>query len=162
MARFTLSDKSLTELERYLQELQEQAGKADRAIARKAAEEAAQVARSNAPVDSGELRESIHVEETDDGYAVVAEAPHAAFVEFGTGITGRSAGYPTSEDAAAARSAGYSHDAMGHGEAGWTYYKDGSYHHTTGQVGRGFMARGAEAARRVAGNARLNLKMRGR
>lgn len=41
-------------------------------------------AQAIAPVDTGELRDSIHVEEDGDNASVVADAPHAVFVEYGT------------------------------------------------------------------------------
>jgi HK97 gp10 family phage protein len=37
-----------------------------------------------APVDTGELRGSISHQKLGDGWAVVASAPHAAYVEYGT------------------------------------------------------------------------------
>ncbi len=43
-------------------------------------EEVSQDAQRYAPVETGELRESIHVE----GDRVVAEADHAVYVEYGT------------------------------------------------------------------------------
>ena len=51
---------------------------------REAAEQAAQVARQRAPVASGRLRDSIGVEETEEGFRVVADVDYAAFQEFGT------------------------------------------------------------------------------
>ncbi len=49
-------------------------------------------AQGYVPVRSGELRDSGHVEVTEAGKtvyaAVVFDAPHSAFVEFGTGIRG--------------------------------------------------------------------------
>lgn len=42
-------------------------------------------AQSNAPVDTGFLRDSIHVaEESDTSVSVVADAEYAAYVEYGT------------------------------------------------------------------------------
>lgn len=49
-----------------------------------AAELIAVQAQINAPVDTGELRGSIHVETTPDSSQVVASAKHAIFVEMGT------------------------------------------------------------------------------
>lgn len=64
-----------------------------RAALREAAGEVVLIAKALAPVDTGTLRDSIHVEEGEDGgVAIVADpvqdrAPdgYAAFVEFGTG-----------------------------------------------------------------------------
>jgi hypothetical protein len=58
-----------------------------------AAEAVAERAREKAPVLTGRLRDSIHVEEVDNGYSVVADAeddqgrPYAVYVEYG-GHTG--------------------------------------------------------------------------
>ena len=41
-------------------------------------------AASRAPVDTGELRDSIHSEGSGMGAMVVAAAPHSAYVEYGT------------------------------------------------------------------------------
>jgi len=50
----------------------------------KAAEAAASRARELVPVDTGELRDSIYAEETEEGARFGATADHAAHVEFGT------------------------------------------------------------------------------
>ena len=51
-------------------------------------------AQAIVPVDTGELRDSGHVEMQDTDASIVADvifdAPHSAFVEFGTGILGAS------------------------------------------------------------------------
>lgn len=108
------------------------------------AEDAARAAREACPSETGSLRSSIHVEVTPNGADVVATGPYAAFVEFGTGI-----GTPSTAraDVEAMGGAGYVPNATGRGEEGWTYYKDGGFHRTHGQSGKGFMAAGAEAAR---------------
>lgn len=108
------------------------------------AEIAAGAARDACPSESGALRSSIHVERTESGADVVASSQYAAFVEFGTGI-----GTPSGDqfDAIAMSRSGYSPDASGKGDEGWTYPKDGSFRLTHGQSGKGFMATGAESAR---------------
>jgi len=54
--------------------------------ARAYAEAVADLAEQLAPVDTGALRASIHVEDGDreGAYRVVASAPYAQFVEYGT------------------------------------------------------------------------------
>ena len=67
-----------------------------RAASRLSVEQSAEVVLEEAeaivPVHSGELRESGHVEiesdATEDHGFVVFDAPHAQFVEYGTGLTG--------------------------------------------------------------------------
>lgn len=48
------------------------------------AEAGAEVARSHAAVDKGEMRDSIQVEMTPDGARVTVGSDHWMFVEFGT------------------------------------------------------------------------------
>lgn len=51
----------------------------------KGAEQIAELARQLAPVDTGALRESIHVEPAENGVVrVVASVPYAVYVEYGT------------------------------------------------------------------------------
>lgn len=49
-----------------------------------AAEVAAQIARAIAPVDSGEYRDSIHVESDGEQTRLVAGTDHGIYVEIGT------------------------------------------------------------------------------
>lgn len=60
-------------------------GAIDRGV-RRTADKVAELARQLAPVDTGELRNSIHVEQNERPgfYDIVASAPHAVYVEFGT------------------------------------------------------------------------------
>lgn len=46
--------------------------------------DAVQYAQERAPVDTGNLRRSIHFKPVAKGIEVIAEAPYAGFVEFGT------------------------------------------------------------------------------
>jgi hypothetical protein len=48
------------------------------------AEKMAEIARANAPVDTGEYRDSIHVETDGEGSRVVAGTDHGVWVEIGT------------------------------------------------------------------------------
>lgn len=62
--------------------------KRDRSIredAERRAERVAERARADAPILTGDYRDSIHVEEDRDGYRVVAGTDHALVVEADTG-----------------------------------------------------------------------------
>lgn len=48
-----------------------------------AAEEGVTTAREYAPVVTGRLQKSIHAEKTEDGRTLIADAPYAAYVEYG-------------------------------------------------------------------------------
>ena len=82
----------MARLEDLTQAAQQAVGHAAQQAVGHAAEEAAGAACELAPVDSGELRRSISVRQISPlETAVVAAAPHAAMVEFGTS---RSAAQP--------------------------------------------------------------------
>ena len=65
---------------------------------------------------------------------VIAEAPYAIYVEYGTGIVGEASPHPEAEGK-------YDYDVHRHGAAGWVYRsdRDGKYHWTAGYVSRPFM-----------------------
>ena len=115
------------------------------ALCAASAERAASVARENCTVDTGELRGSIRVEGSGGVREVVCDGDGAAFHEFGTGI-GRG---PTNRASAEAmEGSGWVVDASGRGGGGWPYpTPEGGFAWTHGQDGRGFMGRGATAAR---------------
>lgn len=102
--------------------------------------------------NSSRVRANIRVEQTADGAALVADGPEASYTEFGTGVVGQAAGFPSDMDADAALASGYVHDGMGHGEAGWFYWDNGAWHWTKGLAGWGYMAKAAEAMRREGGS----------
>jgi len=64
---------------------------------------------------------------------IIAGAPYAAYVEFGTGIVGAGAPHPTP--------LGWTYDVNSHGDAGWWYLnpRDGRVHWTKGMKSRPFM-----------------------
>lgn len=117
--------------------------------AREVADFAADTARAAAPVDTGMLQNLITTEQVADGIDVVAQAPYASFVEFGTGLGSPAANAKTRE---AMADVGWVINAKGRGDDGWPFPKsDGSGWATThGQSGSGFMGQGAEAARSMA------------
>lgn len=94
--------------------------------------------------DSGELYDSIHsIVKGNIGY-VIADAPHAAFVCFGTGIVGANTPHP---DVAIA---GWKYDVNNHGELGWWYIgKDGQPHWTKGMPSRPYMYQAAQLLRQI-------------
>ncbi len=84
------------------------------------------------PYGTGELRESIMLETGGTDIRLVASAPHAEYVEYGTGIEGANSPHPKPE--------GWQYDINDHGEAGWIYKgKDGKRHWTAGTESRPFM-----------------------
>jgi HK97 gp10 family phage protein len=63
--------------------LREMVQRAQQKLSGQVAERIAERARQLAPVDSGRLRDSIHVEATEDGHDVVVGTDYWAPVEFG-------------------------------------------------------------------------------
>lgn len=89
-------------------------------------------------IDSGELLNSIMDEPgavlTDGAtWIVYTGCNHAAFVEFGTGVTGSENPHPDTG------LADWKYDINAHGESGWMYYKNGEWHWTKGLPSRPFM-----------------------
>lgn len=91
-------------------------------------------------VDTTELLQSINYEPgglIKDGskWIVYTDCPHAAFVEFGTGLTGNQNPHPDTS------LANWRYDVNEHGEAGWRYLNpiDGQWHWTKGMRSRPFM-----------------------
>lgn len=54
---------------------------------------------------------------------------YALYVEYGTGIVGQGSPHPVP----------WAYDINDHGEKGWTYFKEGSWHHTRGMPARPYM-----------------------
>lgn len=102
--------------------------------------------------DTGELEGSIHrgdfLPDKGIGY-IVAGAPYAVFVEYGTGMPGRGSPHPGINDedwtnpvVAGDHGKVYNdYNSQHHGWKGWTYIsdKDGKKHWTVGYVSRPFM-----------------------
>ena len=68
-------------------------------------------------------------------WIVYTDCPHAAWVEFGTGITGAQSPHPDTS------LVNWRYDINDHGEAGWAYLNpsDGKWHWTKGMISRPFM-----------------------
>ena len=94
--------------------------------------------------DSGELYNSIHAEQKSGVGYVIADAAHAAFVCFGTGIVGKNNQHPN------IAIAGWKYDVNDHGELGWWYIgRDGRAHWTKGMPSRPYMYNTAQQLRQM-------------
>lgn len=106
-------------------------------IVKKMVDTGVESARAKVGVESGALRSSIRGSITSDDKTCVgvisAYSDHAVYHEFGTGVVGKAHSHPE------ATSVGWAYDVNKHGEAGWTYPKDGGYRHTKGQPARRYM-----------------------
>lgn len=71
------------------------------------------IAKEEVPVDTGELRDSIHGGITDKGGYIIAGTDHCLFVEFGTGVRGKATSPISGKDQAE-----YIYDLRGKGWKG--------------------------------------------
>lgn len=123
-------DDAIKKIEAYKQQVQAAPAKLTELVT----DEGAKLAQENVPVDSGDLQSSIHAEAYSESGRIVANAAHAAYVEFGTGIVGAENSHPNYEEF------GWVYDVNEHGEDGWWYTgKDGKKHWTKGLQSRPFM-----------------------
>lgn len=131
-------EKAAREVEKYKKEVV----KKTRLLAQRLAEKGVEIAKIKImqfpAVDTGELLESMQAQagdviENGGEWIVFTDCPHAAFVEFGTGVPGSRNPHPDTS------LVGWRYDVNEHGDAGWFYFKDGEWHWTKGMISRPFM-----------------------
>ena len=127
-------DNTLKQLAEYKKKVDSAPAKLTKSLADKGVQLAQENVSDMGAIDSGALQSSIHAETNGATSAVVADAGHAAFVEFGTGVVGAGSPHPKPG------LAGWKYDVNEHGEKGWYYPgKDGKIHWTKGMPSRPFM-----------------------
>lgn len=87
MARFNVEVQNLKSLQAKLDALPDAVRRGAERATSNETEELAAAMRGNAPVDTGELVDSIHAETSGSEGQVVVDADHAGPVEFGTSTT---------------------------------------------------------------------------
>jgi hypothetical protein len=111
-------------------------------LAQRLAEEGVYIARLKIAeydaIYTGELLESIKSEyggvvQNGGKWIIYTGCDWAPFVEFGTGVVGSENPHPD------ASLVNWKYDINEHGEAGWSYQKDGQWHWTKGMPSRPFM-----------------------
>lgn len=143
--KVTLSAKGIQKLidgvNQYRQDLQT---KVETMVAHLAAE-GANIARSECPIQTGQLYSSIVDEAHGTKAFIKVNCPYAIFVEMGTGIVGAQNPHPDvsvfSENYPSYKDKTYDdYDSQGHGENGWQYIgEDGKLHWTAGMPSHPFM-----------------------
>lgn len=94
---------------------------------------------------TGELRQSITSQDKSGGnkviFCVVADNAHAVFVEFGTGIVGKTSPYPYElpDGVSWEYASGKTIRQLADGRYGWFYQRDGKWYFTEGMPSRPFM-----------------------
>lgn len=129
-------NQAIREIKLFRKELLEKCWELVQALTMEGAEIAKMQVASMDAVDTGELEQSIKglfIPSERCGF-VIAEAPYAIYVEYGTGIVGESEPHPEAQG-------NYDYDVHHHDVFGWVYKsdKDGKYHWTAGYISRPFM-----------------------
>jgi len=129
-------NQAIREVKLFQNELREKCWELVEALTMEGAEIAKMQVASMDAVYTGELEQSIQgifFPSERCGF-VIANAPYAIYVEYGTGIVGKNDPHPEAEG-------NYDYDVHNHGYAGWFYRndRDGQVHWTKGFVSRPFM-----------------------
>lgn len=128
--------QAINEIKAFRDELKAKCWELVQALTMEGAEVAKMQVVSLEAFDTGELEQSIQglfFPSERCGF-VIAGAPYAIYVEYGTGIVGKASPHPGAEG-------NYDYDVRQHGAEGWVYRsdKDGQFHWTAGFVSRPFM-----------------------
>lgn len=129
--------KAIRELEKYKKELNRKTSLLIEALTDYGVEVAKAQVRELGAFYTGELEESItgyYSPSTQVGI-IITDAPHAVYVEFGTGVVGKDSSHPVAD------LQGWRYDVNNHGEKGWWYFneRDQKWHWTKGIESRPFM-----------------------
>ena len=133
---FELSEESISNLRKNINKVQQELEKSKEYILLALADYTYEQVMKYVPKGhTGQLVESIKKSSIlNDMIRVYTDLAYARYVEFGTGITGKSNPHPESSEW------GWKYDVNEHGEKGWTYKaSDGKFYWTDGQEGQEFM-----------------------
>ena len=137
-------NRALKELKAYQKKVEQAPQKLIEYLTKQGVEIAKMNVQDMNAYDSGELYNSIHAESSVNVGYVIADATHAAFVCFGTGIEGANSPHPN------IAIAGWQYDVNEHGELGWWYIgRDGRAHWTKGMPSRPYMYNTAQQLRQM-------------
>ena len=129
-------DLAIREIRQFQEDLKQTCWELVEALTMEGAEIAKMQVASMDAVYTGELEQSIKglfFPSERCGF-VIAEAPYAIYVEYGTGIVGKENPHPEA-------AGNYDYDVNNHGIKGWVYKNDndGKFYWTKGFVSRPFM-----------------------
>ena len=116
----TLGVQGLTDLENYLKQYERAIKETRKALVDELCVTGEALLAEYSPVEDHELKSSTaslvqHGPKTSRG-VLFQSAPHAPFVEFGTGLVGSQSPHPDSSEY------GWAYDTNSHGADGWYYY----------------------------------------
>ena len=128
-------DRAISELKQFKAEFLEKCNRLIEALTEYGEEVARIEVQLLDAVYTGELMNSIdsYYSPTYNVGIIKAGAYYAAYVEFGTGVVGKSSPHPNPQ--------GWQYDVNNHGDEGWVYYDDenGTFRWTKGFKSRPFM-----------------------
>jgi hypothetical protein len=139
---FTLSPSSIQSAIKEIQKYQSEITYKCQKLSQRLAEEGVFIARVKIAeydaIYTSELLQSIKSEyggviQNGGKWIIYTGCDWAPFVEFGTGIVGSQNPHPDTS------LVNWKYDINDHGDAGWSYYKDGQWHRTKGMPSRPFM-----------------------
>ena len=137
-------DAAIKRLEEYAKKVDGLPDTLVKELAADGARDAQDMAQFMDAYDTGELVGSIRADVQGRSATISANADHAAYVEFGTGVVGENAPAPH------APIHGWEYDVNSHGEKGWWYVgDDGKRHWTKGMPSRPFMYDTAQMMRQA-------------
>lgn len=95
------------------------------------------------PYETGTLKSSIKgiFDEKNGRGIILADTPHAVFVEYGTGVKGARSPHPEP-------ALGWAYDVNNHGDDGWWYLGIDGFHWTKGMPSRPFMYNACQELKR--------------
>lgn len=136
---FSLDAKSIEKAIREVEKYREDLKVACQELIARLTDEGTQIAKmqvvSLGAFDTGELESSImgYYSPNLRAGVIKTDAWHALFVEYGTGVVGKSSQHPMPN--------GWEYDVNNHGEKGWVYHsdRDGRFHWTKGMPSRPYM-----------------------
>ena len=159
--RITLGVTGLSELESLLQQYEDSTKQTRQTLVEELTTTGEALVAEYSPIEDHELKSSTTSTVTHGGVTstgtIYQTAPHAPFVEFGTGMVGAGHSHPHASEH------GWAYDTNSHGNEGWYYYDSdrGSVRFTKGQVASQQHLKASQDLREVTGKVARDIFNRG-
>jgi hypothetical protein len=159
--RITLGVTGLSELESLLQQYEDSTKQTRQTLVEELTTTGEALVAEYSPIEDHELKSSTTSTVTHGGTSsfgtIYQTAPHAPFVEFGTGYVGEQHSHPQASEY------DWTYDTNAHGTAGWYYYDSdrGSVRFTKGQVASQQHLKASQDLREVTGKVARDIFNRG-
>ena len=158
---FALGVKELSDLELLLQNYEKSLTQARQTLVEELSTTGEALVAEYSPVEDHELKSSTTSTVTHGGVTstgtIYQTAPHAPFVEFGTGMVGAGHSHPNASEH------GWAYDTNSHGNEGWYYYDPdrGKVRFTKGQVASQQHLKASQDLREIMGKVAHDVFQRG-